>query len=314
MLPNNFRTLLTVSMLGLVVLACLLLSGLLSIFYVTRLQATAIPGERPASFEIQSPTPTVPVTATPLPTVANLGLPETDPFAPLGDAPTHTPTRVVIDPTATPELTPTPIVLEPTPTPVPTVIVLAPTPTPATEPAPPLQGGTWDFEADYVPWANPYGEPCPGASVASGWIAFAEEGQYGSSCFNENLYGPNVQSGRKSQEITFDFIAANSGVFRIIDTIPGHQYSIKAYAKNDWSIAPVQMSLGIDLTGGGDWEAGTVEWYPWQQPTQDNWGLTEQVVTATGDKMTIFLRGFHPMADQGGKTVVDNVSVTDLGP
>ncbi len=29
--------------------------------------------------------------------------------------------------------------------------------------------------------------------------------------------------------------------------------------------------------------------------------------------MTIFIRGHHPVAEQGGKTVIDNVSVTDLG-
>ncbi len=30
--------------------------------------------------------------------------------------------------------------------------------------------------------------------------------------------------------------------------------------------------------------------------------------------MTIFIKGFHPMAEQGGKTVIDNVNITDLGP
>ena len=188
-----------------------------------------------------------------------------------------------------------------------------PQPRPVVEPDPPLQGGDWDFETDFIPWPNPYGEPCPGARVASGWTAFVEDGQYGSSCLNENLYQPNVHSGLKSQEITFDFIAANSGVLRTTPTKVGHRYNIVAHAKHDRSIAPVEMALGVDLTGGTDWTAASVQWFAWDSPAEDTWNATEETITATGERMTIFIKGFHPMADQGGKTVIDNVSVTDLG-
>jgi hypothetical protein len=196
--------------------------------------------------------------------------------------------------------------------------VVAPTnppPPPAVvELDPPLAGGDWDFEANYVPWPNPFGEPCPGASVASGWSAFVEDGPYGSSCMNENLYRPNVFSGAKSQEITFDFISANSGVWRTIPTYPGHRYKIEAYAKNDRSISPVEMFLGVDLSGGTVWNTETVQWFPWDNNAEDTWNATEETITATGETMTIFIRGFHPMAEQGGKTVIDNVMVTHLGP
>jgi hypothetical protein len=149
--------------------------------------------------------------------------------------------------------------------------------------------------------------------VASGWVAFVEDGQYGSSCMNENLYQPNVFSGLKSQEITFDFIAANSGILRPIPTKVGHRYKIVAYAKHDHSIAPVQMALGVDLSGGTDWTAETIQWFAWDSDPEDTWNPTEEIVTATGEVMTIFIKGFHPQGDQGGKTVIDNVSVTDLG-
>jgi hypothetical protein len=244
---------------------------------------------------------------------------------PLGDAPTHTP-----DPNSTPTLPPrataTPtLAISPTlalaaaatgvvVTPVVTrATVAAPTATRVVEPDPPRAGGDWDFETEYVPWGNPYGEPCPGAAVAGGWTAFVEDGPFGSSCLNENLYRPNVNSGAKSQEITFDFIAANSGVFRTIPVQVGHQYSITAHAKHDRSLAPVQMSLGVDLTGGSDWTADTVTWFPWDSDAEDTWVATEETITATGERMTIFIKGFHPLAEQGGKTVIDNVSVTDLG-
>lgn len=282
-------------------------------------RGTAIPAGLPASFDVQTSTPAPDLShATPTrPPVE----PEVEIILPLGDAPTNTPDpnatpTPVVQPTATPiPILPTPsvpAVITPTATVTPTKVTVA-VPTPVVEPDPPLKGGNWDFEAEFIPWANPYGEPCPGAAVASGWTAFVEKGEYGSSCMNENLYQPNVFTGLKSQEITFDFIAANSGVYRTIPTRPGHQYTIATYGKHDHSTTPVQLFLGVDVTGGAIWNAETVEWFPWDGSAEDTWLPTEETVTATGESMTIFIRGFHPLAEQGGKTVVDNVSITDLG-
>ncbi|RME73563.1 MAG: hypothetical protein D6784_11760 [Chloroflexi bacterium] len=280
------------------------------------LRTTAIPAERPASFIIETATPT------PDPTEQARQAEQAQESAmvilPLVDAPTPTPapagagrqpTAAALSTSEDPTATLTPTV---TATPVLTATATA-TPLPPVTPDPPRKGKDWDFETDFVPWGNPYGEPCPGAAVASGWTAFVEQGQFGSSCFNENLYAPNVFSGAKSQEITFDFIAANSGILRTIEVKPGHRYRITAYAKHDRSLAPVQMFLGVDLTGGTDWQADTVQWFPWDNAAEDTWVQTEETVTATGKSMTIFIRGYHPTAEQGGKTVIDNVQVEDLG-
>lgn len=276
---------------------------------------TAIPPDRPADFDVQTVTPTLdPRKVTVAPEEIE---PDSAVVLPIVDAPTHTPKP---NPTATPspipvftvtveepgaEITSTTVLTEP--------VATAPPTRPVVTPDPPLKGASWDFEVDYVPWPNPYGEPCPGAAVASGWTAFVEDGPYGSSCMNENLYSPNVFSGFKSQEITFDFISANSGVFRTIPTKPGHRYNIEAYAKHDHSLSVVEMALGVDLSGGTVWYAETVQWFPWDNGAEDTWVATEETVSATGESMTIFIKGYHPLAEQGGKTVIDNVSVTDLG-
>jgi hypothetical protein len=277
---------------------------------------TVIPAGRPADFEVQTITPTPHQAGATRPAPVEEGAAV---VAVLGDAPTHTP-----DPNAPPTVTPrSTATLAATPTTSATIEAALPK-SPAATPAPakptvsatldpPLAGGSWDFEANFEPWGNPFGEPCPGASVGSGWVAFTAAGQYGSSCFNENLYQPNVFSGLKSQEITFDFIDAHSGVLRTIPTQIGHQYNIMAYAKHDHSISPIEMALGVDLTGGTEWSAESVQWFPWDGTAEDTWLLTEKTVTATGESMTIFIKGFHPQGDQGGKTVIDNVSVTDLG-
>jgi hypothetical protein len=74
------------------------------------------------------------------------------------------------------------------------------------------------------------------------------------------------------------------------------------------------MFLGVDLSGGAVWNVETVQWFPWAGEADDIWNPTEETVTATGESMTIFIRGYHPSAEQGGKTVIDAVSVTHLGP
>jgi hypothetical protein len=282
---------------------------------------TALPPQRPADFEVQTATPTTNARLT----TVDLEATELDVVTSMADAPTHTPDPNAVPtqpppPTATlvplaePTLTLTPTSVITATSPLTEAVVAAPPPRPAATPDPPLQGGDWDFESDFIPWPNPFGEPCPGARVASGWTAFVEQGEYGSSCMNENLYRPNVFSGLKSQEITFDFIAANSGVFRTIPVKEGHRYNIMAFGKHDHSLAVVELFLGVDLTGGTIWNAETVQWFPWDSGAEDAWLPTEETVTATGEAITIFVRGIHPLAEQGGKTVIDNVSVTDLGP
>jgi hypothetical protein len=41
---------------------------------------------------------------------------------------------------------------------------------------------------------------------------------------------------------------------------------------------------------------------------------TQVVVRASGEVLTVFLKGYHPFAVQGGATLFDNVRVVDLGP
>jgi hypothetical protein len=37
------------------------------------------------------------------------------------------------------------------------------------------------------------------------------------------------------------------------------------------------------------------------------------VVQAQSDRLTLFLKGYHPLAAQGGATLFDDVHVLDLG-
>jgi hypothetical protein len=170
------------------------------------------------------------------------------------------------------------------------------------------------MEAGFTPGSSPLGEDCPGWAVAVGWQAFLAPGTPASSCLNENKNVANVYSGQRSQELTFDFIQAEAGIYRHAQTIAGHRYRIEAWGKHVRSQSPVELSLGIDLTGGDNWQGAAVEWHPWDETEEEVWAHTQVIVQATGQSLTVFLKGYHPFATQGGATLFDDVRVVDLGP
>ncbi len=256
------------------------------------------------AFEIQTATPTVSL---------------------LFDAPTNTPDpNATATPTATPTLTAT-LTLSATetatpepPAPVEQAEPAAPPPTPTPAPtavlAEPLQGGEWDFEAGFRPWVNPFGDSCDGSGLALGWEAFTTRDQYGSSCMNQTTWKGNVHSGESAQEITFAFVGNQAGIFKNTPVTPGHRYTIEAFMKREFSPTKVEVFLGVDTTGGTNWEADTVQWFPWREDVDDQFARTEETVTATAETMTIFIRGSHGYPEPGGALRLDSISVTDIGP
>jgi hypothetical protein len=122
----------------------------------------------------------------------------------------------------------------------------------------------------------------------------------------------NVRSGERSQEITFDFVSTEAGFWRHAETIPGHRYQIEGWCKHVRSASPVELSLGVDLSGGENWQASSVEWYPWDETGEDVWVVTHVTVRATGETLTVFLNGYHPFAVQGGATLFDDVRVVEM--
>jgi hypothetical protein len=253
------------------------------------------------TFEIQTATPTF----TPILTLVDVPTYTPDPNA--TPTPTLTPTEVTSTTTVESEVTSTP-----TNPPAPATKVPPPTPTTAPT-AEPLRGGVWDFEDGFQPWGNPYGDACPGSGLANGWTSFTTRDQYGSACMNQTVWKDNVHSGESAQEITFAYVGIEAGVFRTAPSIPGHRYTIEAYMRREFSPATVAVSLGIDLNGGADWQSENVQWFPWNEDVDDAWGKTSVTITATGEQMTIFLKGSHPYPEPGGTLRLDDISVIDLG-
>ncbi len=274
------------------------------------LPTTPTPVQTPLSLLL--PTSTLTPTPTDQPIPSATPLPTESPPKTLPPA-TYTPEPVADTPAPPTEAPPTqePPPIQAPPTQVPPT--QAPQPT-ARPPLPAQQGGEWDMEAGFAPGFSPLGETCPGWAVANGWQAFVAPGDPASSCLNENKNPDNVRSGQRSQELTYDFIHAEAGLFRQAQTLPGHRYRIEAWGKHIRSASPVELFLGLDPTGGQNWQAGSVTWHPWDETQEDAWVHTQVVVRAQAEALTLFLKGYHPLAVQGGATLFDDVRVIDLGP
>jgi hypothetical protein len=297
--------------------ASLVLVGPLLACGLARQTPQPAPTVTPLAFDIQTATPTV------------------APLAAFVEPPTPTSTPVITataiitpaelpSPTAAPEqpepVAPAPVEAAPAeaaPPPAeaaPAQEAPPPPPEPAVPLAAPLSGGEWDFEAGFTPWPNPFGEPCAGSGLANGWSAFTTEDQFGSSCMNETTWRDNVYTGVSAQEITFAFVGNQAGIYKSAPTTPGHRYTVEAYVRREPSPAPVQVSLGLDPTGGLDWQAGTVQWFPWDDEAENQWSRTEETITATGESLTIFIKGSHPYPEPGGALRIDAIKISDNGP
>jgi hypothetical protein len=295
-----------------------LVSSILAVVVLTVIACGYLPLARQAP-PTPTPTKTPRANGTPDPTATSVTPTTSPPTATVAAPPTPTlppptDTPVLATPTATmsPVPTDTPVPPPPTDTPIPPSL---PTDTPAPAPTlPPLEGGSWDMEEGFVPGRSPLGEDCGGWAVAAGWSAFVTPGNPASSCLNENKNPTNVHRGQRSQELTFDFTATTAGIYRTVSVTSGHRYAISAWGKHIKSASPIELALGIDLNGGQDHQAASVQWFPWDEAAEDAWVHTEETVTATGPSMTIFLKAHHPQPDQGGATLFDDVSLRDLGP
>ena len=293
-----------------------LVSGILAVTVLTVIACGYLPLARQAP---PTPTPTKTPCTNGTPDPTDSPVPPTLPpptftaaAPPTPTAPPPTDTPVLATPTAEPVPTDTPIPLPPTDTPIPPS---PPTDTPVPAPTtPPQEGGSWDMEEGFVKGSSPLSEDCAGWAVAAGWSAFVTPGNPASSCLNENKNPANVHRGQRSQELTFDFTATTAGIYRTVSVTPGYRYAVSAWGKHIKSASPVELALGVDLNGGQDHQAASVQWFPWDEVAEDAWVHTEETITATGPSMTIFLKAHHPQPVQGGATLFDDVSVRDLGP
>ena len=109
---------------------------------------------------------------------------------------------------------------------------------------------------------------------------------------------------------TTEATATLAGVFQSAPTIPGHRYFVQLSLPSETSPAEITGTLGIDVSGGLDWQAETVQWFVFDQARLEETGATmAETVTATGETMTLFIK-----SETGAPFPLDSVEVVDLGP
>jgi PKD repeat protein len=156
-----------------------------------------------------------------------------------------------------------------------------------------------------------------GNGVGQGWYSFSSSG-----------YGPTyavvsdpVYDGSAAQQVVSPQPSTSNqyaGVYQVVATESGSDYAVRAWNRTHFAGGSAWdhiARLGIDLSGGTDYQASSVEWYEFDS-AKDTWHQLELNVTATSSAMTIFLQSWHKWASGGeAYTWFDHVAVaTDDQP
>jgi hypothetical protein len=84
--------------------------------------------------------------------------------------------------------------------------------------------------------------------------------------------------------------------------------------RREFSPSKVAVALGLEPNGGIDWQADSVQWFPWVEDLDEKWAGTEATVTATSETLTVFIKGSHPYPEPGGVLRLDSIRIIDHGP
>ena len=81
------------------------------------------------------------------------------------------------------------------------------------------------------------------------------------------------------------------------------------------SQSPVELSLGVDLSGGQNWQAASATWHPWNEIEDETWVRTQVFVRASAETLSVLLKGpahlwYRPARHSW---LLDDVRVADLG-
>ncbi len=165
--------------------------------------------------------------------------------------------------------------------------------------------------------------------VGAFWNCFHNGGtaNYG---FHDDQWDPVVYDGDHSQLIAIDTKQIGgdpdryAGIYQTVDVVPGETYrfSIRGMIRADdkdsdpWRY---RVQVGFDYTGGSDWTA-VKDWIelPWDTyyPRTAPGGFSEYetLVTATGSKLTVFIRVWKKWGDWYREVDVNLDAISLFGP
>jgi PKD repeat protein len=158
----------------------------------------------------------------------------------------------------------------------------------------------------------------PGSALGTGWIAFSSSG-YAPTFAVVSPPDP-VHGGSFAQRVTSPQPRTNdmfAGVYQVVATTPGARYTVRAWSRTHFTGGSAWdhiARLGIDLAGGNDFQAPSVQWREFDS-AKDAWHPLEEVVTASGASMTIYLESWRKWASGGDSlTWFDDVQAGPNAP
>lgn len=169
-------------------------------------------------------------------------------------------------------------------------------------------------------------------TVAAGWSAWNipvpanAPGYVGIALYRQTRNAARVVSGSAAQEMYEFFAIYDGGVYQTVNTTAGtsYQFSTSVYI---WSTAlededvsaepsPVTVQIGIDPSGGTNGSAASVQYSaatPYQSADYDKYRAFTKTVTATGSKVTVFIRVAFTQPVQSNHVYIDNASLRATG-
>lgn len=154
-----------------------------------------------------------------------------------------------------------------------------------------------------------------GQGVAVGWGRF-QNGNVDAGWYDDT-WEKVVCDGEHAQLLELRDAKENDryvGIFQTVNVVPNAEYvlTLRGLVRSD-SGSPeksdygFRMEYGIDYSGGADWQSPDIKWIElmWdEQPRQDPTGENQYryethtaTIKATGNKITLFIRGWKKWAD-----------------
>ena len=112
----------------------------------------------------------------------------------------------------------------------------------------------------------------PGSALGTGWIAFSSSGYTPTFA----VVSDQVHGGSFAQRVTSPQPSSSdkfAGVYQVVATTPGVQYTVHAWNRTHFSGGAAWdhiARLGIDLNGGNDFQASSVQWLEFDS-AKDAW-------------------------------------------
>ncbi len=138
------------------------------------------------------------------------------------------------------------------------------------------------------------------SGAGEAWTPFATSGYAASYTVVTDV----VHGGTQAQRINAPQPPGSdryAGVLQVVETMPGGGYTVSAWSRTSipgGGQYDFIARLGTDLTGGTDFQSGSVTWHEFDSQ-KETWHQLTRQVTATGPSMTIFLQAWRKWAVGG---------------